>query len=199
MEGPARTELSDGVLVLRPWRLEDVPRVTEICQDPEISRWTSVPSPYKEEHARTWIEQTIREWDDRRHAAFAVTDAGTGDVIGAIGLRFHEDYALQGSIGYWVAKEARGRGAATGALKLVSRWALVDLRLPRVQLITDPANLPSQKVAERAGFTREGLLRSYFEIRGGRRDCVIFSLLERELEDDNQGYEGTRWPSTSTS
>src|SRR5436190_19980826 len=117
MEGPARTELSDGVLVLRPWRLEDVPRVTEICQDPEISRATRVPSPYREEHARTWIEQTIRDWDDRRHAAFAVTDAA-GAVVGAIGLRFHEDYALQGSIGYWVAKEARRRGVATAALRL---------------------------------------------------------------------------------
>jgi RimJ/RimL family protein N-acetyltransferase len=187
MEGPARTELRDGMLVLRPWRLDDVPRVTEICQDPEISRWTSVPSPYKEEHARTWIEQTIRDWDDHRHAAFAVTDAVTGEVIGAIGLRFHEDYALQASAGYWVAKEARGRGAATGALKLVSRWVLVELGLPRVQLITDPANVPSQKVAERAGFKEEGLLRSYFEFRGRRRDCLMFSLLARELEDDNQG------------
>ena len=185
MEGPARTELSDGVLVLRPWRLEDVRRVTEICQDPEISRWTNVPSPYQEEHACTWIEQTIRDWDDRKHAAFAVTDAVTGEVVGAIGLRFHEDYALQASAGYWVAKEARGRGVATGALRLVSGWALRELGLPRVQLITDPENLPSQKVAERAGFRREGLLRKYFEFSGRRRDCLIFSLLEGELEDDN--------------
>src|SRR5438034_9667716 len=109
MEGPARTELSDGMLVLRPWRLDDVPRVTAICQDLEISRWTSVPSPYEEEHARTWIEQTIRDWDDHRHAAFAVTDAVTGEVIGAIGLRFHEDCAVQASGGSWVAKEAHGR------------------------------------------------------------------------------------------
>jgi ribosomal-protein-alanine N-acetyltransferase len=72
-------------------------------------------------------------------------------------------------------------------LKLVSRWVLVELGLPRVQLITDPANVPSQKVAERAGFKEEGLLRSYFEFRGRRRDCLMFSLLARELEDDNQG------------
>jgi RimJ/RimL family protein N-acetyltransferase len=187
MEAVARTELSDGVLVLRPWRLEDVPQVTEICQDPEISRWTTVPFPYREEHARTWIEQTIRDWDDHRHAAFAVTSAAGAEVLGAIGLRFHEDYALQASIGYWVAREARGRGIATAALRLVSRWALRELGLPRVQLVTDPENVPSQCVAERAGFRREGLLRSYLELQGGRRDCLIFSLLEGELEDDNQG------------
>jgi RimJ/RimL family protein N-acetyltransferase len=187
MVGPARTELSDGMLVLRPWRHEDVGRVTEICTDPEISRWTSVPSPYREEHARTWIEQTIRDWDDRKHAAFAVTDAATGEVVGAIALRLHQDYAVQGSIGYWVAAEARRRGVATGALRIVSRWALRDLGLPRVQLVTDPENVPSQRVADRAGFRREGLLRSYIELQSGRRDCVMFSLLAGELEEQNGG------------
>ena len=185
----ARTELSDGALVLRPWRLDDVPRLTEICGDPEISRWTRVPFPYTEEHARTWIEQTIRDWDDRRHAAFAVIDAASGEVVGAIGLRLFEDYALQGSIGYWVAKEARGRGVATGALRLLSRWALREVGLPRVQLVTEPENVPSQLVAERAGFRREGLLRSYIELQGRRRDCLMFSLLAAELEDENEGYK----------
>lgn len=187
MEAPARTELVDGTLRLRPWRLEDVPRVTEICQDPEIPRWTRVPSPYREEHARTWIEQTDRDWDERRHGAFAVTDAATGEVIGAIGLRLHEDYAFQGSIGYWVANEARGRGVATGALRLVSRWALEQLGLPRLQLVTDPENVASQRVAEHVGFRREGLLRAYIELQGGRRDCVMFSLLAGELEDGDRG------------
>jgi RimJ/RimL family protein N-acetyltransferase len=189
VEGLVRTELRDGALVLRPWRLDDVPRVTEICADPEISRWTRVPFPYAEEHARIWIEQTIRDWDDRRQAAFAVTDAATGEVVGAIGLRLYEDYALQASIGYWVAKEARGRGVATGALRLVSRWALRELGLPRVQLVTDPENVPSQVVAERAGFRREGLLRSYIELQERRRDCLMFSLLADELEDENRGYK----------
>ncbi len=187
METPARTELARGELLLRPWRLEDVPRVTEICQDPEISRWTRVPSPYRAEHARTWIEQTVRDWDDRRHGSFAVTDAPSGAVIGAIGLRLHEDYAYQGSIGYWVAREARGRGVATGALRLVSTWALADLGLPRIQLVTDPENVASQRVAEHVGFRREGLLRSYIELQGGRRDCVMFSLLAEELEDRHHG------------
>jgi RimJ/RimL family protein N-acetyltransferase len=187
MKAPARTELADGALVLRPWRLEDVPRVTEICQDPEISRWTRVPSPYGEDHARAWIEQTVRDWADRRHGAFAVTDRETGEVVGAVGLRLHEDYALQGSIGYWVAREARGRGIATAALRIVSRWALRELGLPRVQLVTDPENEPSQRVAEAAGFRREGLLRSYIELQGGRRDCVLYSLLADELDDYDRG------------
>jgi RimJ/RimL family protein N-acetyltransferase len=181
MEGPAPTELRDGRLLLRPWQLDDVSRVTEICQDPEISRWTRIPSPYAEEHARAFIEQTIRNWAERRQAEFAVTDAETGELVGAIGLHLQENYAVQGTIGYWVAKESRGRGIATGALRLVSRWGLEELGLPRLELVTDPENVPSQRVAESAGFRREGLLRQYIQLPAGRRDCVMFSLLSGEL------------------
>jgi [ribosomal protein S5]-alanine N-acetyltransferase len=49
---------------------------------------------------------------------------------------------VQGSIGYWVAKESRGRGIATGALRLVSRWGLEEVGLPRLELVTDPENIP---------------------------------------------------------
>jgi ribosomal-protein-alanine N-acetyltransferase len=186
MEVPPATELRGGEIVLRPWRLEDVARVTEICQDPEIVRWTLVPSPYEEEHARNWIEQTLRDWDDRAHATFAITHE-RGEVVGAIGLRLQRNYALNGSIGYWVAREARGRGVATAALRLLAQWAFEEARLPRLELVTDPDNIASQRVAERAGFRREGVLRSYIERRGERQDCVIFSLLPGELQDGEAG------------
>jgi len=187
MHGPARTQLSDGSLVLRPWRLEDVGRVAEICVDPEIGRWTTVPSPYNDEHARTWIEQTIRNWDAREgEAAFAVTDAESGEVLGAIGLRPFENRARGGSIGYWVAPDARGRGVATGALRLVSEWALRELGLPRVELVTLPGNEPSQRVAEKAGYARAGTVR--MAVRGeDEEDCVCFSLATEALDRPNQG------------
>jgi ribosomal-protein-alanine N-acetyltransferase len=189
VEALARTELTDGTLLLRPWRLEDVPRVTEACQDPEIPRWTAViPQPYTQEDARSWIEQTIRDWDRHAEAAFAITHAETGEVLGAIGLNLQRHFGLQSSIGYWVAKEARGRGVATAALRLVARWALEDLGLPRVQLVTDPENEASRRVAEKAGFLQEGLLRRYIEARGrGRRDCLMFSLLPGELDHRDRG------------
>jgi RimJ/RimL family protein N-acetyltransferase len=191
MHAPERTELTNGSLVLRPWRLDDVARVMRICADPEISRWTRIPSPYTEEHARTWIEQTVRDWDRREgEAAFAVTEAEGDAVVGAIGLRLlREEYGVRGSVGYWVAGEARGRGVATDALKLVSRWGLRQLGLRRLELVTDPENTGSQRVAEKAGFSREGLLRSYLHVPNGRRDVVMFSLLADELEDAEAGTD----------
>jgi [ribosomal protein S5]-alanine N-acetyltransferase len=87
-----------------------------------------------------------------------------------------------GEVGYWVKREARGRGLATRALRLLARWALEDQRLARVQLAAEPGNLASLRVAEKAGFTREGLLRRYLNIGGERRDGFMFSLLPEELE-----------------
>ena len=80
-----------------------------------------------------------------------------------------------------IAREARGRGLATQALRLVSRWVLAALAVERLELVTEPKNVRSQHAAQKAGFRREGLLRRYLEVKGERRDCVMFSLLAEDL------------------
>lgn len=65
----------------------------------------------------------------------------------------------------------------------MARFAFAELDAARVQLTTAPDNVGSQRVAEKAGFTREGTLRSSMEFKGRRRDAVMFSLLPDELEN----------------
>jgi RimJ/RimL family protein N-acetyltransferase len=167
-------------IVLRPWRIEDVPAVTAACQDPEIARWLAfVPEPYTEADARFYVQDCIDAPDERK--PFAITEAETGAVIGSIDMRINR--MATGHIGYWLTAEARGRGLTTAALRALSRWAIDELRLGRVELVTDPDNIASQRVAEKAGFTREGILRSILVNRdGSRRDGVMFSLLPGELD-----------------
>ena len=74
--------------------------------------------------------------------------------------------------------DARGRGVATHAVRLIAGWAFTELGLARLELTCGPDNEASQRVAERCGFTREGL-RSHMPFKGGRRDTVVFSLLGR--------------------
>lgn len=160
--------LEDGEILLRPFTEEDVPAIAAACQDPEIPRWTRVPSPYSEDDARMFVRHAD-------HQAFAIVDREGGELLGSIGL---VDLAGSvGEIGYWIKREARGNGVATRALVLLSRWAASEGGLARVQLTTEPANVASQRVAEKAGFSREGVLRSWIEIKGRRRDAVMYSLL----------------------
>ena len=173
-------ELRGEGVVLRPWRLEDVPAVTAACQDAEIARWLAfVPEPYTEEDARFYVQDCISAPEERK--PFAITEAESGEVIGSIDMRINR--MQTGHIGYWLAAEARGRGLTTAAVRALSRWAIEELGLGRVELVTDPDNIASQRVAEKAGFTREGILRSILVNRdGSRRDGVMFSLLPDELD-----------------
>ena len=169
-------ELRDGDLVLRPWTEVDVPALVVACNDPEIAHWIPlIPSPYTEEDALTFVRGDVRPEEQ----SLAMTLEGT--VVGAIGLGVNS-MNYRGRIGYWVAASARGRGVCTRALRLLSRWAIDELDLQRLDLITDPDNLASQRVAEKVGFRREGVLRAHLRHPDGRiRDSVMFSLLPGEL------------------
>jgi RimJ/RimL family protein N-acetyltransferase len=171
-------ELRDGDLVLRAWTEDDVDALVAGCNDPEIARWIpTIPHPYTADDALAFIRGEVR--DD--HDALAIELDGR--VIGGIGLGLNR-HGYRGSIGYWVAKPARGRGICTRALRLLARHALDDLQLQSVQLVTDPDNAASQRVAEKVGFQREGVMRAHLRHPDGRiRDSVMFSLLPGELRE----------------
>jgi RimJ/RimL family protein N-acetyltransferase len=171
-------ELRDGDLALRPWTEGDVDAMVAGCNDREVAHWIpTIPHPYTEADALAFIRGEVR--DD--HEALAIEL--DGDVVGGIGLGLNA-HGYRGSIGYWIARPARGRGTCTRALRLLARHALDDLQLQSVQLATDPDNVASQRVAEKVGFQREGVLRAHLRHPDGRvRDSVMFSLLPGELRD----------------
>ena len=164
--------LADDAIVLRPWTEHDVPAIAEACQDPEIPRWTRVPAPYTDDDARAFVR-------DAGDDTFAVVDRETGALLGSVGLVARDGPVAE--IGYWVKREARGRGVAPRAVRLLSEWGLRERGLARISLMTEPENTASQRVAEKAGYRREGLLRSWMELKGERRDFVMFSLLPEDL------------------
>jgi RimJ/RimL family protein N-acetyltransferase len=116
-----------------------------------------------------------------RQLELAVTEPGDEEaVLGCVSL-FDVDAAnASAATGYWLAPHGRGRGAATHAVRLLTGWALATLGLARIQLTCAPDNLASQRVAERCGFTREGLLRSHMAFKGGRRDTLVYGLVAED-------------------
>jgi RimJ/RimL family protein N-acetyltransferase len=174
--------LIDSATALRPWRDSDLAPLVAACQDPEISRWTRVPSPYRETDARAYLLQRYDMAFTGQAAPFAIVDAGTGGLLGSISLLRIEWPHERAEVGYWLAREGRGAGHATRAVRLISAWGFRALALERIDLLAATGNAPSQGVAVRAGFTREAVLRSY--MRGpagkGRLDLVAFGLLAGE-------------------
>jgi len=169
--------LTDGVVTLRTWRKADASELVAcIDGDPEITIWLDqVPQPYRTKDALAYIRGL-------GESAFAVTDTETGRVLGSIGVRFSETGDV-GEIGYWLRADARGRGAITRALRVVSAWAFGRGNVERLQLRADVENMASRRAAEKAGFMLEGVLRNvHWNARLRRRqDWALYSLLPNEL------------------
>jgi RimJ/RimL family protein N-acetyltransferase len=156
-------------VTVRPLREADAPALVRACQDPEIPRWTRVPQPYTLEDARRFVAVAAAEAAAGHGVALAVADAGDA-LLGTIGLMEVDRGAGRGEIGYWLARWARGRGAATRAVRLVTAWAAAELGLRRLEILTHPGNAPSARVAERAGFAATGETRRVARMPPGRRD-----------------------------
>jgi RimJ/RimL family protein N-acetyltransferase len=170
--------LADGPTALRPWRDTDFPALVAACQDAEISRWTRVPSPYRETDARAYLMARYEALRAGTSAPFAVVAANDPLLLlGSISLMRIAWQHARAEVGYWLAREARGRGHATRAVRLICHWGFEALGLGRIDLHAATANASSQRVAERAGFTREAVLRSYMTGTSGRQDMVAFGLL----------------------
>ena len=151
--------LTDGVIVVRGLRESDIPAIVAACRDPEIPRWTRVPSPYTREDAERFLAIAATEAAAGEGVALAMADAG-GRLIGTIGLMDVDRERGLAEIGYWTAAAARGRGAATRAVALLRDWAHSELGLGEIEILPHRDNRPSQRVAERAGFTDTGEIRS---------------------------------------
>jgi RimJ/RimL family protein N-acetyltransferase len=149
--------LSDGVVTLRPRRPEDADAIVAACQDPEIPRWTRVPSPYTRAHAEEWLAD-----EDPQTASFLAVDADDR-LLGSFSVMHIDRERGYGEIGYWVAAEARRRGVATRAVLLLRDWAAGEA-LRELEILVAPENVASAGVAERAGFTRSGETRGETDV-----------------------------------
>jgi RimJ/RimL family protein N-acetyltransferase len=145
--------LSDGVITLRAKTGGDADALTAACQDPEIPRWTRVPVPYRRADALSWIAGTELELDAGVTIDWLAVDP-QDRLLGSIAVMQIDRARGTGEIGYWVAREARGRGVAARAVRLVRDWAGAELGLRRLEIVAHEDNRGSQAVARAAGFTR---------------------------------------------
>ncbi len=182
-------ELTAGPVRLRPWREDDVDEVWAAFQDADIRLWNGGGVASRTD-ALVLLGRRL-DWTSGDHASWAVVGRDADGVLASVSL--HSIDRLQGGaeVGYWTAPSARGRGLATIAVDTVCRWAFGALPVDRIVLRHAVENTASGRVAEKAGFTREGRLRrSYRYGDGAKHDELMWS----RLAEDPPPELGTRSP-----
>jgi RimJ/RimL family protein N-acetyltransferase len=171
-----RPTLQDDIIRLVPLTPEHEPGVAALVEVEDVRRYTRVPSEPPAGFAGQWLARYEEGWRDGSRAGFAI-ETHEGEFLG-VGLFVQiEEEGRQGEIGYVVGPAARGRGVATRALQLLTDWGFSQLGLKRIELWIDVANSGSERVAERAGYMLEGVLRSCWFKEDIRRDFGIWSRL----------------------
>lgn len=171
-------------LRLRAFIDDDIDDVYASCTDAELQRWIPLPSPglpYTRKDAEQWCREvapSMRTGGDGQQ--WAMVEKKTGRLVGAVGLVRVLWPAMNTEVGYWVSPWGRGWGYATEATVAVSRWA-IDQGFRRVEIKAATGNTGSLRVAERSGFTFEGVERSAMPLHEGRTDLTVYSLLPADL------------------
>jgi RimJ/RimL family protein N-acetyltransferase len=160
---------------LRAWRPDDAEAIFRACQDPEIQRFTTVPSPYRREDADWFLAHHVHDVAAEGGASFCVEGLDAPGAVAASMALLHVRDGL-GEIGYWCAPWARGRGYVTDALGAVVAWAFGTGRAGTLELTTDPANAASRAVARAAGFVEHRVDPARVLRDGSVRELVVHRL-----------------------
>jgi ribosomal-protein-serine acetyltransferase len=177
-------ELIEGALLIRPYGEEDASTLYEAVREslPEVSRWLPwCHENYSIEESREFISSRAIASQGDEWYSFAIFEGDGGRFLGGVGLNFINRVHQMANLGYWVRTGAAGRGVATSATRAVARFGFEQLGLRRIEIVAAVGNIPSQRVAEKAGAVREGILRKRLLIRGEPQDAVLFSLIPEDL------------------
>lgn len=194
------TILTTESLTLTIPQLADADEVTALCQDPEIQKWTTVPSPYTREDAVTFISDVVAPgWEEKSPTWFiraTTTDsspANSGDILGAIGLANRGETIAE--IGYWLSPDHRGKGIMAEALQKVLDFGFDQMGLESIQfachVLDGEPNWASAKVAWQAGFTFEGLQRkNTMSNKGEAVDSLVGSIVKDDPRTPRHAWFG---------
>jgi len=175
-----QTELTDGSILIRTYRETDVPLLYEAVRESisEVSRWLPwCHENYSIEESRQFISSRDSQGDE--WYSFAVCDQASEKFLGEVGLNFINRVHQFANLGYWVRSSATQRGVATAATRLAAQFGFEHLGLHRIEIVAALDNLASQRVAEKAGATREGVLRQRLLINGEAHNAVMYSLISK--------------------
>jgi RimJ/RimL family protein N-acetyltransferase len=164
---------------IRFYQESDAPALFEAARESvaDVHPWLPWCHPdYALRESEAWIASHAEGRASGTHYEFAITD-GEGSLLGGCGLNQIHPLHRFANLGYWVRSSAAGRGVAPAAVRLLADWAFRETDLLRLEIVAAVDNRRSQRVAEKAGAIREGLLRNRLLLHGQPHDVVIYAIL----------------------
>jgi RimJ/RimL family protein N-acetyltransferase len=180
-----RGPVKDEIASLRPLRPSDAAAVSAGATDPDVIHFAIWASPFTEERARRWIEQTEVGRRAGQSFAIAVDDATTGELAGVIGVTHIDSRALSADQFLWLVPGARRKGLGNHATLLLDRWIFDNTTISRMVAVTLVENEPARRQLPTIGYVEEGVLRGGVVHYKERHDAVQFSLLRSDLEPES--------------
>ena len=173
-------ELAAPGLHLRPYRGDDAPALLAAVQESldSVGRWLPwCHAGYSMADAAEWIRYCSDGWRDGEHFAFGVFGESREDFIGAVGLNQRNREHNFMSLGYWVRQSHQRRGVARRAAERVIDFGFAVLGLTRIEIVVQPGNHASQRVAEALGARFEAIAHNRIMLRGIPADAAVYAIV----------------------
>jgi len=177
--------LTRGLITLRKPHLDDTQAVFDGCQDPIIPRFTAISSDYSMAHALDYVQRTDASVRTQRELPFVIEYGNGDDRVFAGTISFHSLNVKNsvGELGYWMTKSMRGKGIATTAARMLTDYGFTTIGFKRVEALVDKENAASEKLLEKAGYQREGLMKNKVTRDDGRQvDMHLFAAIPETWE-----------------
>jgi ribosomal-protein-serine acetyltransferase len=177
-------EITEASILIRPFRAGDEHALYEAVRESiaEVSVWLPwCHQNYSIEESREFVTSREIASQGGEWYSFGIFEKESDKFLGGVGINFINRVHQLANLGYWVRTSEAGRGIATTATRLAARFGFEQVGLQRIEIVAALDNIASQRVAEKSGAKREGILRRRLLIRGESLDAVLFSLVPEDL------------------
>lgn len=180
-----QTTFTNASTGIRPFQPSDVDLLFAAARESlnELSPWMPWCHPdYSIEDSKSWVMSRGTAWEKGEEYSFMIFEIKSGAFLGGVGLHHIDKLDRCANLGYWVRTCRAGQGIAPAAVRFIAQFGFQQLNLNRLEIIIDVGNKPSQRVAEKVGAQREGILRKRIWLADAAHDALMYSLVAEDLD-----------------
>ena len=181
-----KTEISNGIITLKQDKLSFAEQLFEAAYESrtvEFMRWMPwLKEDYKLSDTVEFMNGRATDWENGTEKGYVIFDSKTSEALGKVSLNSYNEINKFYNLGYWIRISRQKQGIASQATRLLAEEAFKSLEINRIEILVAVGNIPSQKTAEKAGATKEGILRKRLKIGEEIHDAVIYSFVKGDFD-----------------